>query len=190
MTSPPKTLFENPETAKAFDLQARKLQRQFWDDQAANWAMEETLLGLQPTHLDKVVTHLTAPLLVIGAGQGLIQQALFDRGVPATGVDWSSAMVEMGNMRGIEDLICADADDLPFKDGEFATVVLSTGVLMPTHSKDRIAAYFSEVRRVLEPKGMLIVAVLYEKGSEQARTQAQNVQHPVHAATHTKGSGH
>jgi ubiquinone/menaquinone biosynthesis C-methylase UbiE len=93
--------------------------------------------------------------LAIGTGLNL---AFYPRDVPLTGIDRSSAMLDIAVRRARElgravDLRLGDALSLDFPDDSFDTVVST--LLLSTIPKDRCAA--TEALRVLKPGGQLLV---------------------------------
>lgn len=177
---PPLPLYDAPSTRKPFDAGARRIQQQFWDTQAGEWDVGRAGRGLQPGHIEPMAPWLTSPLLLVGAGRGLILQALRAAGYAATGVDWSANMVAEAQREGVAGLTQGDACHLPHDSGSLASVIFATGVFLPTHSEDRIDAYLCEVRRVLIPEGRLILCLWFEEGSASARLAAENVKLPIH----------
>lgn len=104
-------------------------------------------------------------VLEVGIGLGTDFVRFVRAGADATGVDLTEAAVEAVRERlaleGLEaDLQVADAESLPFADGEF-DLVYSWGVLHHTPDTERALA---EVRRVLRPGGEARV-MLYSRRS-------------------------
>jgi SAM-dependent methyltransferase len=177
---PPLPLYEAPDTRERFDSGARRIQRQFWDNQAAEWDDGRAGRGLQPNHLERMVPWLADPVLLVGAGRGTMLRALRAKGHDATGVDWSARMVEEARREGMVGLSHGDACHLPRDSRTLATVIFSTGVLLPTHTRDRTDAYLGEARRVLVPGGHLILCLWFQPGSGAAQRAAENVKLPIH----------
>ena len=97
-------------------------------------------------------------ILDAGCGSGPLTAALRDEGAAVTGFDVSAAMVDLARQRLGEhaDLHVADlAAPLPFADAEFDDVVAS---LVLHYLKDW-AGPLAELRRVLKPRGRLILSV-------------------------------
>ena len=93
-------------------------------------------------------------VLEIGVGMGADYVQWLQAGAIATGVDLSSASLERAAHRcelaGVKpDLRLANAEELPFSDGEF-DLVYSYGVL---HHSPNTLQCLREVRRVLKPGG-------------------------------------
>jgi SAM-dependent methyltransferase len=87
-------------------------------------------------------------VLDLCCGQGNVAEALVKRGCKVTGVDFSSAMLELARRR-VRDaaFINADVQDLPFQDDEFDAVVSNFGICHVPDQKRALA----EVKRVLRP---------------------------------------
>jgi ubiquinone/menaquinone biosynthesis C-methylase UbiE len=93
----------------------------------------------------------------LGCGPGHVAAWLADRGVLAVGVDLSPGMVEVGRRRFPQvEFRVGDLLDLPAQDGEFAAAVAFYALihLEPTD----LGRAFEEVRRVLRPSGLLLLA--------------------------------
>jgi len=173
-------LYESPATRDRFDAAARRAQQHFWDAQAADWNAERAGNGLQPHHVEAMAPWLAAPILLIGAGRGLVLQGLRAAGYAATGVDWSAGMVAQAQRAGVAGLSHGDACHLADRDRSLASVIFSTGVLLPTHGEARRNAYLGEAWRVLVPGGRLILCLWFEQESAAARLAAESVKLPIH----------
>jgi len=98
--------------------------------------------------------------LSVGCGSGLFEEALRARGVAIGECVEPSAMGEIAARRGLR-VLRGRAEELPFGDGEFDTVLLN-GVLDYVDDPRRA---LSEARRVLRPGGWVIVADVVAEGS-------------------------
>jgi ubiquinone/menaquinone biosynthesis C-methylase UbiE len=95
-------------------------------------------------------------VLDLCCGQGNVSEALIDRGCWVTGVDFSPVMLDFARARAPSaTFIKADAQQLPFGDAEFDTVVSNLGVC---HVPDQPRALL-EARRVLRPGGRFAMTV-------------------------------
>jgi SAM-dependent methyltransferase len=123
-------------------------------DDVAEWYDAEfatTELGLSAR---EVVLRLLGDgpglLLDVGCGGGAHAVAFVERGWTVTGVDVSSAQLELARARGIE-VAEADAAALPFENASF-----DAAVSMFTHTDvGDFAAVMREIARVLRPAGLL-----------------------------------
>jgi SAM-dependent methyltransferase len=89
-------------------------------------------------------------VLDLCCGQGNVAEALANRGWKVTGADFSPTMLEFARRRLPNAVFVeADAQDLPFRDGEFDTVVSNFGVC---HVPDQLRA-LAEAKRVLRQGG-------------------------------------
>ena len=87
-------------------------------------------------------------------GQGNVTEAIAKAGHSVTGADFSAKMLSHARERfPAGEFIKADAQDLPFEDGSFDSVVCSFGLM---HVPDQPKA-LSEIRRVLKPHGQFIM---------------------------------
>jgi SAM-dependent methyltransferase len=104
---------------------------------------------------------LHGKVLEIACGTGLLTRELRKRLLPSVDLfatDLGPQMLEYAKQHVTASGVTwaqADAQDLPFADGEFAAVVSSFGLMFPP---DRRKA-FSEARRVLAPGGLLLFNV-------------------------------
>jgi ubiquinone/menaquinone biosynthesis C-methylase UbiE len=101
---------------------------------------------------------LREPVLVVGAGQGLIVAELQKKGLRCDGVDFSSEMMRQAKIRRGLDLVQADAKAMPFGDGTYETVLYATGVVDFTGDEQAIQSMLNEGRRVMKPSGRIFVA--------------------------------
>jgi SAM-dependent methyltransferase len=91
-------------------------------------------------------------------GAGLVP-ALCERADEVVGIDVSPAVLAAAGARynGLE-AHCADTRDLPFADASF-DVVVSNSTLDHFATRAEIAAALAELRRVLEPGGVLLISL-------------------------------
>ncbi len=99
-------------------------------------------------------------LLDVGCGTGLFIDAISNRAEKVVGIDFSFDMLERAKKRsGDAMLVSADADNLPFPDNCFDTVVSLT-LLQNMPRPERTVL---EMGRVTEREGRVIVTVLEKK---------------------------
>jgi len=101
-------------------------------------------------------------VLDIGCGPGLMTETLVERGGEVWGVDflesalaWARAEAEKASWGDRAHYVVGDAQALPFSAATFDTVI-AMGVLEYLSDAQR---FVSEARRVLQPGGLLVVAV-------------------------------
>ena len=97
-------------------------------------------------------------ILDAGCGSGPLSAALRARGAVVTGLDVSTAMIDLARQRLGEDADLHVANlgaPLPFADAEFDDVIAS----LVLHYLEDWAGPLSELRRVLKPGGRLMVSV-------------------------------
>jgi SAM-dependent methyltransferase len=118
---------------------------------------------LEDNYLDlfsvrQIRDELREPVLVVGAGQGLIVAELQKNGLRCDGVDFSREMIRQAkNRRGLE-LVQANAEAMPFGDGSYRTILYATGVVDFTGDEKTISRILDEGRRVAQPSGRIFVA--------------------------------
>jgi ubiquinone/menaquinone biosynthesis C-methylase UbiE len=138
----------------------RDLEREGWSDprRASGYvdlfaAASDQAIG---SLLDAVGAKPEMRALDLCCGQGNVSEALARRGCDVTGVDFSPAMLSFANRRVPNArFIGADAQELPFANGEFDIVVSNLGVC---HVPDQPRA-LSEARRVLRRGGRFAMTV-------------------------------
>jgi SAM-dependent methyltransferase len=92
-------------------------------------------------------------VLELGGGQGELAARLQDElGANVTFLDQSERMVELARARGVSDAHVGDAQELPFRDESFDTVV-AAWMLYHVADVDRA---LGEAARVLRPGGRLV----------------------------------
>lgn len=91
-------------------------------------------------------------VLDVGCGTGRLAAEFHERGSRVWGIDPSPEMVAEAKKRGVNAKV-ARAEHLPFKEGWFERAVL----WLTVHLLDRPQA-LAEVRRVLAPEGLVLIA--------------------------------
>ena len=129
----------------------------FWDALAPYHASIENNYFDVPS-LQRIIGDVDEPVLVIGAGQGLIVEALMQRGLKVDGVDISAEMIRYAALRRKISLVNADARALPFGEGSYDTIIYATGVVDFIDDDSAIQEMFHEARRILIPSGKIFVA--------------------------------
>lgn len=132
-------------------------QTNFWDALAPHHAAIEDNF-LNRASLRCFISEIRSPVLVVGAGQGLIVGELLSKGFQCDGVDFSSEMVRHAKRRRGLDLIQADASALPLGDGAYQTIIYATGVVDFCCDENAIRSMLAEGQRVVKPGGRIFVA--------------------------------
>jgi len=131
----------------------------WWMTWAPFWDLMEN--RHMSTHLtDKIINLIKDPILVIGAGQGVIVKHLKDKGFIVDGLDLEDEMIKYAKKRHNLNLIKGDARDLPFNDNLYNTVIISSGVVDYITDKDEalIKEIIIEALRVTSLHGNLFLA--------------------------------
>jgi ubiquinone/menaquinone biosynthesis C-methylase UbiE/uncharacterized protein YbaR (Trm112 family) len=136
--------YENMEFARKFDTV--RLGKKY----------ERGRKGLIDTISEMAQIENNTKVLSVGAGTGLYEQHLSPDNTVA--LDYSLAMLKIAREKGIKNLICADARELPFPEGTFDCVLLIyCGSLH--HSKEDGISTIKEMKRVAKKEGRLIVVL-------------------------------
>jgi len=115
-------------------------------------------MGINLDNLGGLIPLIKNPVLVVGAGQGLLVEELRQKGFSTEGVDLSPHMVAYAEKRRGIKLFQANANNMPFQDGQFKTSIIATGVVDFLDHADQIGAIIREVKRVTDDRGEIFVA--------------------------------
>jgi len=128
-----------------------------WDALAASHAaVEDSFLNVSATR--RIMDDLRAPVLVVGAGHGLIVAEIRKAGLRCDGIDFSSEMIRHARIRRGIEIIHADARAMPIPDQTYETVIFATGVIDFTEDETAIRMMLDEGRRVVRESGKVFVA--------------------------------
>jgi hypothetical protein len=111
--------------------------------------------------IDKLATSLESPVLIVGAGQGMLVEELQKKGFQVDGVDFAPNMVAYAKDRRGIDLIQANGKDMPFTDRSYKTSVIATGVIDFMEDEKEIESIINETRRVTDDLGK-VFATFYQ----------------------------
>ena len=146
-------------TAATSDLTALKIRQQAaWS--SGNYAVVGTTLQIVGEQLCEALDLRSgSKVLDVAAGNGMVSLAAARRWCNVTSTDYVAALLERGRARASAEGLSiefkeADAEALPFDDGEFDTVLSTFGVMF-TPNQDQAAA---ELLRVCKPKGQIGLA--------------------------------
>lgn len=120
----------------------------FWKVWSKYWDSVEDQY-LSRSVIDSIIAEIESPVLIVGAGQGLIVNYLAEKGFKVTGIDNSKEMIDYAKKRHNIDIVYADAMELPFDDKSFNTVIVASGVVDFIDDDKIIKKILSESFRVL-----------------------------------------
>lgn len=121
------------------------------------------LVYLEDNHLDlRTINALTKmicdPVLVVGAGQGLLVEELRKKGFRVDGVDSCSEMIKFAEQRRGLKLVQTDGKTLPFADESYNTSIIATGVIDFLDNEKQIRQIIQETNRVTQRSGKLLIS--------------------------------
>ncbi|MDA4134579.1 MAG: methyltransferase domain-containing protein [Thaumarchaeota archaeon] len=118
---------------------------------------DETRQPLTTEALDKVAAVLlrdgVTRILEAGVGTGRIAVPLQERGLRIVGVDLASEMMAIARAKGIRDLVLADANHLPLREGQFDAALMAHVI----HLLENPAETFAGLRRVATKEIVIFV---------------------------------
>lgn len=130
---------------------------EFWDLLAPHHgAVENSYLDLPS--LRRILDAIHQPVLVVGAGQGLLVAELRNKGFQCDGVDLSPVMIKYAKLRRGLTLVEANARAMPFGEGTYGTVLYATGVVDFIGDEEEIGIILKEGRRIVRPSGKIFIA--------------------------------
>jgi ubiquinone/menaquinone biosynthesis C-methylase UbiE len=132
----------------------------YWDTFSPYMDYLENVIGINSDNLDPIIPLVKSPVLVVGAGQGLLVGELRKRGLAAEGIDFSPQMVAGAEKRRGIKLFLGNANDMPFENGQFSASLVATGVIDFLDDRGQIGAIINETRRVTCAQGEVFVALL------------------------------
>jgi len=118
--------------------------------------VEDTNLDLES--INELSSLIEDPVLVVGAGHGLLVQQLQKKGLKADGVDSEPAMVAYAEKRRGLKLVLANGANMPFADASYKTSVIATGVVDWLDDEGQIRSILNEALRVTDDSGKVLVA--------------------------------
>ncbi|MCP4610687.1 MAG: ATP-binding cassette domain-containing protein [Planctomycetes bacterium] len=129
----------------------------WWRTWAPYWEyLEDRHLGI--FEIDRLLIEVKSPVLVVGAGQGLIVRHLQNKGFEVNGVDMERQMALWARKRRLVEILQADGGALPLKNDHYQSVIVTTGVIDYIDDENVIREIIKEVLRVLKPGGHLFIA--------------------------------
>ncbi|HVV71021.1 MAG TPA: class I SAM-dependent methyltransferase, partial [Verrucomicrobiae bacterium] len=129
----------------------------FWDGLAYHHAeIEDNFLNRQS--IRRMLNELRGPVLIVGAGQGLLMEEVRSGGLACDGLDWSREMIRQAKSRRGLEILHGDAQAMPIPDRKYGTVLYATGVIDFSGDDIKIKAMLQEGRRVTTEPRKLFVA--------------------------------
>jgi len=129
----------------------------FWELWSPYWTyIEENFLDSES--IGKLTSIIRDPVLLVGAGQGLLIEELQKKNLHVDGVDSESLMVEFAEKRRGLKLIQANGADMPFSDSSYKTCIVATGVIDFLENESKIRSILNEALRVTVDGGQVFVA--------------------------------
>ncbi|MFC4020605.1 class I SAM-dependent methyltransferase [Micromonospora sp. GCM10011542] len=148
--------------------------RDAYDRIAADFAARNP--GMPASYLalaDDVQRRCAGPLLDLGCGVGRDLAFWAERGVATVGLDLSQGMLAIARTRTTAPLVQADMLGVPFADAAFGAVWCSAALLHLPKALAPVA--LAEVRRVLQPGGVLLVSLQEGNGESWDRWAGEDV---------------
>ncbi|MGO9956506.1 MAG: class I SAM-dependent methyltransferase [Solirubrobacteraceae bacterium] len=136
-----------------------------WERNAQDWLAwartpEHDVLYLQ-LNLPAFAELLSQPgrrTLDVGCGEGRLGRTLADEGHRVIGIDSSPTLAAHAlSAGGYEEIVCADAAAMPWPDAHCDLAV----AFMSLHDMPHPRSVIGEIARVLEPGGVLVVAIVH-----------------------------
>ena len=138
----------------------------YWDTLAPHhWRLENNYLNVSSVRL--ILGDIRQPVMVVGAGQGLIVEELRRQGLRCDGVDLSAEMMEYARLRRGLTLVRANATAMPFVDGTYETVIIATGVIDFMADLQQIETVMREANRIVSGTGNVFVAFYRFSGAQK-----------------------
>jgi ubiquinone/menaquinone biosynthesis C-methylase UbiE len=129
----------------------------YWTAWAPYWSYQEDFF-LDLDAINKLSAFITNPVLIIGAGQGLLVEQLQNNDFMVDGIDSDPQMIAYAKKRRGLDLIEANAGNLPFADDSYKTSIIATGVVDFIDDEEQIESIINEALRVTDKTGKVFVA--------------------------------
>jgi ubiquinone/menaquinone biosynthesis C-methylase UbiE len=129
----------------------------YWTAWSPYWSYQEDFF-LDLDAINKLSALITNPVLIIGAGQGLLVEQLQKNDFTADGIDLDPQMISYAKKRRGLDLIEADARNMPFANNSYKTSIVATGVIDFINDEEQIKSIINEALRVTDDSGKVFVA--------------------------------
>jgi len=106
----------------------------------------------------RLMPEFQSPVLIVGAGHGLIVAELRKNRFECDGIDLNAEMIRQAKLRRGIELIQADARAMPFAEASYQTIIYATGVVDFTADENAIKAMLTEGQRLIKSPGKIFVA--------------------------------
>jgi len=129
----------------------------YWENWAPYWSyFEDNFLDLES--IDQLASTIENPVLIVGAGQGMLVEQLQKKGFKVDGLELDPQMIKYAKDRRGIGLIQADAREIPFADNSYRTSIIATGVIDFIDNKELIESIINEALRVTDDTGDVLAA--------------------------------
>jgi ubiquinone/menaquinone biosynthesis C-methylase UbiE len=129
----------------------------YWESWAPYWSyFEDNFLDIES--INQLSATIESPILIIGAGQGILVEQLQNKGFKVDGLELDPQMIKYAKDRRGIDLIQADAGKMPFADNSYRTSIIATGVIDFIDDKESIESIVNEALRVTDETGNVLAA--------------------------------
>jgi len=129
----------------------------YWTAWSPYWSYQEDFF-LDLAAINKLAAFITNPVLIIGAGQGLLVEQLQKKDFTVDGIDSDPQMISYAQKRRGIDLIQTDASNMPFANDSYKTSIVATGVVDFIDDEEQIKLIIDEALRVTDGSGKVFVA--------------------------------
>jgi SAM-dependent methyltransferase len=139
----------------------------FWTEHWGGHAVSEMLASARISPLTALITDAlptAGPVLEAGCGLGQYVLLLREWGWPVVGVDWSVQALDACRQFAPAPLAAMDLRSLGLRTGA-VSAYLSLGIV--EHDPEGPDAILAEARRVLSPRGILVLSVPYVNGARK-----------------------
>lgn len=129
----------------------------YWKSSSPYWSyIEDNFLDLDS--IEKLSDIVEDPALIIGAGQGMLVEALRKKGLSVDGIDAEPEMVAFAKKRRGLDIILSNGKKIPLSNGTYRTSIIATGVIDFIDDEKQIHSILNEAMRVTNKNGTVLIA--------------------------------
>ncbi|MHC4440794.1 MAG: class I SAM-dependent methyltransferase [Planctomycetota bacterium] len=129
----------------------------YWTKWSPYWSYQEDFF-LDLEAINKLSAFITNPVLIIGAGQGLLVEQLKKKNFTIDGIELDPQMISYAKTRRGLDLVHANAKNMPFDNDSYKTSIIATGVVDFLDDQEQIKLIINEALRVTNDSGKVFVA--------------------------------